>query len=394
MVRSSLFALLMVLAVVSANGQEQSRPAFKLPATVSTPMIAGSAAANASLDWARAYMNAWSFRDYGTMYKLSSAGTRKRLTVEQFAAAVSRLTAPASDPTTRASFTGVDGLTVYFEYQAGTATGRTSLLVRPDGIEHPEIVLMNVPALTPVPAPTGVRITDAQQASAPAPQAPQAPGSGGIGQQTAMATAPAGGETIDWVLNQMIRAGKNVQSIRGTITMKGSLLGQTVSEQGTVAFKVPGKFHVRTNSFVVNCDGTKGMLYIPDTKTVVDLGAIGAIDFAPGFDSPNDLKQSFAMRLIGRSTVNNEPAYDIELNPKLPIPSSMGSTKMRLQVSGKTWMPIKADMGAMSVEYSNLQINPPDITDATFNYRPPAGTTTLSASAILGSLGDAGLPQF
>ena len=66
---------------------------------------------------------------------------------------------------------------------------------------------------------------------------------------------------------------------------------------------------------------------------------------------------------------------------------------MRMWVSTKHWLPLKAQMDAFTVEYRSLEINPRDVQQGDFVYSPPKDAQSISLSSMLGAGGGA-LPSF
>jgi outer membrane lipoprotein-sorting protein len=63
---------------------------------------------------------------------------------------------------------------------------------------------------------------------------------------------------------------------------------------------------------------------------------------------------------------------------------------MTLWVSSATWLPVRAAMGGVTLEYHDIELDARDVTDASFVYTVPPNATTLNLGGLLGSIGNIG----
>jgi outer membrane lipoprotein-sorting protein len=252
---------------------------------------------------------------------------------------------------------------VYFEWPDGT-TGerlRGSIILRHDGVYHPDVI---------------ARAPDVM------PTVPGAP-------------STVDGETAESVLEKMERATADARSLKAEVVMRGAYLGQTVNETGELLWMSPGMFRLKTALFLVNCDGRRTLLVMPQLNTGMELSGLGELELSPGIgSSAKQLKSKYEIRLVSKGTAGGRQAFELVMRQPLQgLAGVIGSGRVRLWVDAQTWLPLRGEMDSLAVDYRNMQLNPPGITDASFAYSPPAGMNILSFGSLLGSLGSTGLPS-
>lgn len=321
-----------------------------------------AALADDAADSAKAlqYLRAWSFKDYPSMYSASTPETQKLASQPDFAAAAATLTPPTGDPKIVSTSPSASGNTLYFE-SAGTPPMRGSVIIRSGAVEHPELL---------------AALRKAQAASAPAP---------------ATATSDArtiDGETADSILQKMTAASEKADTLRMSVAVKGSMMGQTINDTGTLLYKKPGKFRMQLATFTMNADGSRSILYLPSANMYMDVASLGSFELSPGIgSSAAEMKSKYDVRLSAKKDVNGQPAFELLMKPpQSGLGGLAGSGNMKLLVNATTWLPRRAEMSGMTLDYSNVQVNAPGITDENFVFTPPASAQELSLGSLMGGM--------
>ncbi|MGI8906680.1 MAG: LolA family protein [Candidatus Sumerlaeaceae bacterium] len=344
----------------------------------------GAPTATDGQDTATQYLAAWSFKDYPTMYRLSSAEVRKALPEQAFYSAAAGIAAPTGEPkiVNRSNISGT-GETLYVQYPVSGSElpGRTSIVLQPDGIKHPELLSHAGPVQRG--AASGIGLVPLN-ATVVAPTADKS----------------IDGETAESILTKMQKATDAAETLKADLALRGSLMGETINETAKLTYRAPGHLRMQGTRFVMNSDGTKTILFLPQVNAYLDIGGLGSFELAPGIGTPvSELKEKYNISLAGKSEIEGVPAY--QLNMKPPSSGSMGlgalmgglgGGTMKLWVSAANWMPLRAKIDTISVDYKNMQINAGGIEDSTFVFVPPTGAQELNLGGLLGGLGGAALP--
>jgi outer membrane lipoprotein-sorting protein len=320
--------------------------------------------APAANDIASQYLRAWAYRDYSTMYQLSSEETRKMASQQEFAAAAASLPVIQPDARIVSNSPSGSGTAIYFESASDSGSPvRGSLILANNTIQHPEII---------------AKLSTHEHADVLT--------SNDTGSTASQRTID--GETVDSILQKMNDASAKAESMTMDVTMQGSILGQTVNETGKLEYKKPDKFHMQLSSFVMNSNGEQSTLYMPAANMYMDLAQFGNFELSPGVGvSADEMKRKYQVRLTGKRDLQGAPAFELQLKPnQQDMGGLFGSGDMHLLVSAKTWLPVQAEMSGIKLLYSNIRINDPSVTDAAFQYSPPAGATSLSLGSLMGAI--------
>ena len=348
------------------------------------PVIGAEPAASDSADTATQYLMAWSFKDYPTMYRLSSPETRKAMSEQAFYSAAAAVPSPLGDAKiVSRSKSPAGGETLYLQYAvAGTETPtRTSVILQPGGITHADLLGHAVAAAPPTAAgPTGGPVgVGLAQLPATADQA---------------ASQTVDGLTADVILTKMQKATEAAETLKADLVLHGSMMGETLNETGKVIFRAPNQIRVDSPKFVLNGDGQKTTLYMPQLNSYMDLGSMGDLELTPGLGTPvSELRQKYNVSLIGKSDIDGVPTYQLNLKPPSTGDVSLGAMMggigggaMRLWVSSVTWMPVRAKISSITADYKNLQINAGGIDEHSFVFSAPVGAQELNLGSLLGGL--------
>lgn len=336
------FLLLTSFALLAGIAGAQTRP--------------GDAQASAS-----AYLQAWSYKDYSAMRALTSPRATSAMQPSQFNAAAGALAAPPPNARIVQRSDQADGTHFYFESGTGEKAVRGSIIVGRDGIVHPELDAAMRRA-EPAPAGTGGGITGGLRAAAD--------------------------KELDQVLQRMQQAAAAITAMRATVAVNGTFMGQTVNQTGSLVYKSPGRLRMEMRDFLVNSNGSQTILYLRDANTYMDLGGMGSLDIAPGIgDSVANMKNNYDAQLAGEQTVSGRACIVLNLKPPTTgLGSILGGSAMKLFVDKQTWMPVRAETGGFTLQYTNVQLNPPDVTDAQFAFTPPANATSISLGSVLSGM--------
>lgn len=323
-------------------------------------------------DKATLYLRAWSFKDYAAMRDLTAGTSRPPGEETAFFGAAAKLPAPATEPeiVSRSPRAGAPAgtETVYFTYApaAGGTPVRGSIIAGPDGVVHPELM---------------AAATQVMNASAAAV---------GSEQKTVE------GETADSILEKMQEATKAAETLQSNVSIRGSMMGVTVNETAQLHYKAPNKIRLQSKSFVMNADGTRSILYLPPANIYMNMADFGDFELAPGIGTTAaEMKDKYEITLASKGEVNGEAAFELRMKSptaggKLPMGMGQGSGRMTMWVSATTWLPVRAAVDGMNIDYRNMQVNAGDIDDSIFDFKPPAGATAFSLGGLLGALGGAG----
>jgi len=351
-------------------------------------LVAAAAAFLAIPAWSAAspaddYLQAWSYKDYPTMY--SMLRPQDRPTSEQAFAEAAAKSAPSELPQIVQMKTSGTSQLVYFHYSDSLnhQAMNSSIQVFPDGIRHPDLVEKTAVSkpinLEPATANAALQ-TPSQSATASAAQPIQS--GGGAARQGSH------------ILQKMEQATAAIKNFTVNISMQGNIMGQNVNEAGTLIYMAPNSFQMSTMMFVVNGQNGKITLYMPQMQTQMDISSAMAGDFAPGLPGllgGDAVKQA---ELLATSTQNGIPTY------KLKVPdtsgasgglmlSQLGGGAMNsptiLTVNGQTWLPIQAEKSGVTITYSGYQFNRPDVSAATFHLNVPKSAQTFSLDALMGA---------
>lgn len=326
-----------------------------------------------------AYLDAWAYRDFATMYALSTPEVRSSLSESQFFTAAGKLPSPASEPvvTRESSAIGSDGKLVYIEYQptGGSERVRTSLQVGAQGIKHSEL-LSQAPAAAPASSGTNTA------AEAPA--------------QT------VDGQTVEQVLDQMTSATASANTLKADVAVQGNVMGQQITEKGVLLYKAPNKMKMDLGRIVMAADGNNSTLYLADMNVYMDLASLGGdFELSPGFGTTGaELKKKYQISLVGKNEVNGESAYELVLRPSSQSLGGLGAmmggmakSSLRLWVDADTYLPIRGRMDNFTVDYNNVQVNVDNVTDSDFQFTPPSGAQPLNLGGMLGGGGAGSMPR-
>lgn len=334
--------------------------------------LAGASSADQA-DTATLYLRAWNFKDYATMRDLTASPVLRSLDQSAYYGAAGHLPAPLTEPRilSRAPRSGAapGTETIYFEYSApeSQAPVRGSIVVGPDGVLHPELIAV------------------ASRMAAPAA------GAAGVTANTVE------GESVDSILQKMQKATEAARTLQSDVAIRGSMLGTSVQETARLTYKAPNKLRLQARSFVMNTDGTRSVLYLPDSNIYMNLSELGDLELAPGIGmTAEELKEKYDITLAGKTEINGEPAFELKMKSPgsaggLGLGVGQGSGRMTMWVSARSWLPIRASMDGMKVDYRNMRVNAGEIDDAVFDFKPPAGANAFSLGGLMGALGGSGL---
>ena len=305
------------------------------------------------------YLWAWQYKDYSAMYGMSSPEGTNGVAEGAFASAAAQLKQPPGSARIANVSTRADGAHVYFEAD-GNPVG--SIVIRQDGIVHPEIV--------------------AKLSSA---GGDAAAGTSGI----SPATSAIAGETVMSILEKMDRVTRSANSMRANVSIQGSFLGQTMAQNGQLVFRAPDNFRLQMPEFVMNSTSGTSILYMPAANVYMELGKVGNFELAPGIGTPpEELSRQYAITLLEKRDIKGRPVFVLSLKPPTNgIGALLGSNAIKLFVDGQTWLPIRAEMDSVKFEYSNVRVNPGDVRDDEFVFRPPTGATRVSLGNLLTGIG-------
>lgn len=341
------------------------------------PTFTAVSAPSDAADTATVYLKAWAYKDYATMRDLAAPDVRQELGESEFYKAARQLPAPAQDPriverVPRAG--GQEGEVVYFEFPAGgeQPAGRGSIIVGPGGIAHPELE------------------------AAASPDTPSVGGDAAAGDKPGKTVD---GLTAEGILQKMQKASEQVKTLQGPVAIRGSMLGTTVNEEARLAFMAPDRISLKSKSFVMNSNGERNILYLPEANIYMDLTGLGEFELTPGLGtSVEEMQEKYKVALLGKDELDGQTAYRLSLNSpastsQLPLGLGAGGGRMTLWVSADTWLPLRASVSGMTVDYSNLQINADGIDETTFDFKPPKGASAFSLGGLMGALGGAGAAE-
>lgn len=353
--------------------------------------IAAAQNAPDSADTATQYLTAWEYKDYPTMYRLSSPETRNAVSEQTFYFAASQLPPPVADPTVvKRAPASQSGEILYLQYKASGNEDavRTSIVLRPGGVSHADL-LSHASSAAP-----------AKSAQSTNALANASPSGNTISELPATADQlPAksvDGLTAEAVLSNMQKATQAVETMKADLVIHGNLMGENMNETGKLLYRAPNDIRVESKKFVLNGSGGKTILFIAQMNSYLDLGSMaGEFELAPGIGTPvSELKEKYNISLIGKSDVEGEPAYQLNLKPPSTgdvslgaMMGGMGGGAMRMWVSAKSWLPIRAKISSMTMDYRNVQINSGGINDGSFVFNPPKDAQELNLGSMLGGIG-------
>jgi outer membrane lipoprotein-sorting protein len=342
-------------------------------------------------DTATRYLQAWTFKDYATMYRLSSEGTRKSVPEQAFYAAAAKLRAPAADPQVvrrTHNENGSDGIYLQYTASGSEVPARTSIGVAADGVTHSELL-----------AHAATAATTARQPSAATNASGQEPAGIGLAQLERAADPTAAdsidGLTADAILGKMQNATQAVETLKADLVIHGSMMGQSLNESGKLIYRAPNNIRVEAPKFVLNGNGDKTVLYMPELKAYMDLDAMtGDFEIAPGIGTPvAELRRKYNVSLVGKAEIDGVPVYQLSLKPPSTGDVSLGALMggigggaMRLWVSSATWLPVRAKISSLTADYRNMQVNKGGIDENSFVFSPPKGAEELNLGSLLGGL--------
>jgi outer membrane lipoprotein-sorting protein len=345
--------------------------------------------ANDGADTATRYLTAWTFKDYPTMYRLSSAATRKAMTEQAFYAAAAALPAPVADPQIVRRSTGENGAdALYLQYSvSGTEVpARSSIVVSREGVTHSEL-------LSHAGAGAGGRETGNATGSAKE--------QAGIGlaqlepTQDSRTEESIDGLTADIILTRMQKATQAAETLKADLVIHGNVMGQALNETGKLLYRAPDHIRVQSSKFVLNGNGEKTVLFMPQLNSYMDLDAMGEdFEIAPGIDTPvSELRKKYNISLVGKSEIDGVPTYQLSLKPPASGDVSLGAMMggigggaMRLWISSATWLPVRAKISSLTADYRNMQVNAGEVDENSFVFSPPKGAEELNLSSLLGGL--------
>src|SRR5262249_37782780 len=146
-------------------------------------------------------------------------------------------------------------------------------------------------------------------------------------------------------------------TLRSDLQMRGSLMGENISETAKLIYRAPDHLRMQGSKFVMNSDGKKTILFLPQLNTYLDIGSLGNFELAPGIGTPvSELKEKYSITLGGKSEIDGVPAFQLNLKPPSggnmglgAMMGGLGGGTMKLWISAANWMPIRAKIDTISV---------------------------------------------